>query len=68
MEGVESQTMLITKRLQTTQEEEEKDDGGKDVKMVGVEYAAIEPGDVSPGGMAISNQLKEQDEKSKIEE
>lgn len=59
LEGVESQTMLITKRLEKAAEEEEKDDGGKDVKMAGVEYAAIEPGDVSPGGMAISNQLKD---------
>lgn len=55
LEGVESQTMLITKRLEQTQLEEEKDDGGKDVKMSGMEYAAIEPGDVSPGGMAIGN-------------
>lgn len=36
--------------------------------MVGVEYAAIEPGDVSPGGMAIAQQMKETDEKAKIEE
>jgi hypothetical protein len=36
--------------------------------MSGVEYAAIEPGDVSPGGMAIGNQLKQQDEKTKVEE
>lgn len=54
LEGVESQTMMITKRLEQAALEEEKDDGGKDVKMVGVEYAAIEPGDVSPGGMAIA--------------
>jgi mitogen-activated protein kinase 1/3 len=58
LEGVESQTMLITKRLEIAAAEEEKDDGGKDVKMSGVEYAAIEPGDISPGGMAIGNQLK----------
>mgnify|MGYP003337279214 CR=1 FL=1 len=68
LEGVESQTMQITKRLEQAQLEEEKDDGGKDVKMSGVEYAAIEPGDVSPGGMAIAQQMKEQDEKAKIEE
>ncbi len=68
LEGVESQTMLITKRLEQAQIEEEKDDGGKDVKMSGVEYAAIEPGDVSPGGMAIGNQLKHEDEKTKVEE
>lgn len=37
--------------------------------MSGVEYAAIEPGDVSPGGMAIGDKLKQQqDEKSKGEE
>jgi mitogen-activated protein kinase 1/3 len=56
LEGVESQTMKITKRLEQTALEEEKDDG-KDVKMVGVEYAAIEPGDMSPGAMAIEQQL-----------
>jgi mitogen-activated protein kinase 1/3 len=61
LEGVESQTMLITKRLEQAALEEEKDDGGKDVKMTGVEYAAIEPGDVSPGGMAIAHHLKEQE-------
>ena len=60
--------MLITKRLEMAAAEEEKDDGGKDVKMSGVEYAAIEPGDVSPGGMAIVNQLKASDEKTKVEE
>jgi len=60
--------MLITKRLEIAAAEEEKDDGGKDVKMSGVEYAAIEPGDVSPGGMAIGNQLKSSDEKTKVEE
>lgn len=60
--------MLITKRLEMAAAEEEKDDGGKDVKMSGVEYAAIEPGDVSPGGMAIGNQLKASDEKTKVEE
>lgn len=60
--------MLITKRVEQQQLEEEKDDGGKDVKMSGVEYAAIEPGDVSPGGMVIAQQMKDQDEKSKVEE
>jgi mitogen-activated protein kinase 1/3 len=54
LEGIDSQTIQITKRLETLQAEEEKDDGGKDVKMSGIEYAAIQPGDVSPGGMAIS--------------
>jgi mitogen-activated protein kinase 1/3 len=69
LEGVESQTMKITKRLEQTALEEEKDDG-KDVKMVGVEYAAIEPGDMSPGAMAIEKQLgqKTRQEEAKRQE
>ena len=35
------------------QQEEEKDDGGKDIKMTGVEFAAIQPGDISPGAMNV---------------
>lgn len=47
LEEVESQTMLITKRLEVAAAEEEKDEGSKDFKMSGVDYVAIEPGDIS---------------------
>jgi hypothetical protein len=40
--------MLITKRLEIVAAEELKDEGGKDVKMSGFEYVAIEPGDIYP--------------------
>lgn len=39
--------MLITKRLEVAAAEEEKDEGSKDFKMSGVDYVAIEPGDIS---------------------
>ena len=39
--GVESSNINITQRLAKSQEAQEKDDGAKDIKMVGVEYAAI---------------------------
>ena len=61
--GVESQSLQITKRLEKMQQEEEKDDGGKDIKMTGVEFAAIQPGDISPGAMNVEmneEPLKEQ--------
>lgn len=45
--------MNITTRLAASQEEEEKEVQGKDIKMSGVEYAAIEPGDLSPGAMNL---------------
>ena len=46
--------MNITARLAASQAEEEKDqDGGKDIKMSGVEYASIQPGDMSPGVMNV---------------
>lgn len=51
--GVESQSMQITERLAKAQEAQESDEGAKDIKMHGAEYAAIQPGDVSPGGMVI---------------
>ena len=47
------QPRAITKRLEKLQQEEEKDDGGKDIKMSGVEFAAIQPGDISPGAMNV---------------
>ena len=45
--------MQITSRLAAAQAEEEKDEGVKDIKMSGVEYAAITPGDISPGAMNV---------------
>lgn len=56
--GVQSQSMNITARLAASQEEEEKNSNqqGKDIKMSGVEYAAIEPGDLSPGAMNINTE------------
>lgn len=54
--GVQSQSMHITARLAASQAEEEKEHlQAKDIKMSGVEYAAIEPGDLSPGSMNIEN-------------
>lgn len=51
--GIQSQAMNITARLERQQAEEEKDEEKhKDIKMSGVEYAAIQPGDTSPGAMA----------------
>lgn len=44
--------MHITARLAASQEAQEKESAqDKDIKMSGVEYAAIEPGDLSPGTM-----------------
>jgi serine/threonine protein kinase len=53
--GIESQQMLITQKLSKQLEADDKDDGqgGKDIKMTGVEYAAIQPGDLSPGAMNV---------------
>lgn len=54
--GVQSQSLHITARLAASQAEEEKEqqnEGGKDVKMTGVEYASIQPGDLSPGVMNV---------------
>lgn len=46
--------MHITARLAASQAAEEKENNqGKDIKMAGVEYAAIEPGDLSPGTMNL---------------
>ena len=46
--------MNITARLAASAEEEEKDEGKhKDIKMAGVEYSAIQPGDLSPGVMNV---------------
>ena len=48
--------MNITARLAANQEEEEKDQGSsKDIRMMGVEYASIQPGDLSPGVMNINS-------------
>lgn len=50
--GIDSQSMNITARLAASQQEEEKDQAqSKDIRMVGVEYASIQPGDLSPGVM-----------------
>jgi len=55
--GVQSQAINITARLAASQDEEEKDPGSeKDIRMVGVEYAAIQPGDLSPGAMNVDNE------------
>jgi len=53
LEGVDSQSMQITSRVAKAHEAQERDDGAKDIKMKGAEYAAIQPGDESPGGMVI---------------
>jgi len=46
--------MQITSRLAKELENQDKDDEKhKDVKMSGVEFAAIQPGDVSPGAMNV---------------
>ena len=56
MAGIDSQSMNITARLAANQEEEEKDQGSsKDIRMMGVEYASIQPGDLSPGVMNINS-------------
>ena len=52
--------MQITSRLAAAQAEEEKDEGVKDIKMSGVEYAAITPGDISPGAMNVDVQNGEE--------
>lgn len=50
--GIDSQSMNITARLAASQQEEEKESSqSKDIRMVGVEYASIQPGDLSPGVM-----------------
>ena len=54
--GVQSQSMNITARLAASQAEEEKDQGqDKDIKMSGVEFASIQPGDMSPGVMNVDH-------------
>jgi len=46
--------MEITKRLQKDMDAQEKEEEKhKDIKMTGVEYAGIQPGDVSPGAMNV---------------
>lgn len=39
------------------EEEEKEPDNEKDIKMVGVEYAAIQPGDLSPGAMNLDTEV-----------
>ena len=54
--GVQSQAMNITARLAASQAEEEKEQGSaKDIKMSGVEFASIQPGDLSPGVMNVDH-------------
>lgn len=56
--GIESQALIISKRLEKSLESQDVDEPVKDIKMTGVEYAAIQPGDTSPGGMAIDQAIK----------
>ena len=52
--------MNITARLAASQAEEEKDQGSaKDIKMSGVEFASIQPGDLSPGVMNVDHSAAE---------
>lgn len=52
--------MNITARLAANHAEEEKETGNqKDIRMAGVEYASIQPGDLSPGVMNIDTQAEE---------
>jgi len=47
--------MEITQRLQKDMDMAEKEEEKhKDIKMTGVEYAGIQPGDVSPGAMNVA--------------
>ena len=63
MAGIDSQSMNITARLAASQEEEDKDQGSsKDIRMMGVEYASIQPGDLSPGVMNINSSSDRQSE------
>lgn len=49
--------MNITARLAASQAEEEKEQGSdKDIKMSGVEFASIQPGDLSPGVMNVNQE------------
>ena len=49
--------MNITARLAASQAEEEKEQGSdKDIKMSGVEFASIQPGDLSPGVMNVNHE------------
>ena len=59
--------MQITSRLAAAQAEEEKDEGHKDIKMSGVEYAAITPGDISPGAMNVDLQNGEETKEGETE-
>ena len=47
----------MTKRLEIAAVEEEKDDGGKNIKISSLEYVVIELFDFSPSGMVIGHQL-----------
>lgn len=59
--------MQITKRLEKEQQEESKYDANvkSDMKMTGVEYAAIQPGDVSPGAMNVDGKAETEADKRK---
>lgn len=59
---IHSQELYISSRLkQQMQESEHEEFKGqeKDVKMEGVEYASIQPGDKSPGGMVLKTASQE---------
>jgi len=63
--GIESQALIISKRLEKSLEAQDVDEPVKDIKMTGVEYAAIQPGDTSPGGMAIDQAIKQDPDQAK---
>lgn len=60
--------MNITARLAASQDEEEKDPGtSKDIRMAGVEYASIQPGDLSPGVMNVDHEASSENTTSAVE-
>ena len=60
--------MQITERLQKDLEAQDKDDDKhKDIKMTGVEYAGIQPGDVSPGAMNVQIDAEQPKEEAAVD-
>jgi len=62
--------MHITARLASTRDQEDAENhtaadqvtkGAKDIRMSGIEYAAIKPGDLSPGAMNIETEASSTD-------
>ena len=66
LQGIDSQSLKITKRLQQQLEDEQKADKKQDevVKgdknILGGQFAPIQSGDVSPGGMKVAEEQKEE--------